>query len=100
MVTHQEQSLNKLALCGPGAPKLGDVKTAECKIEYIFNFKIGGCATPVEKVKDPSTQPTYATPTNILDPNSLQSPATPIQYFLYNFDQKKRLPYKISSWKN
>nr|UGV34912.1 MAG: ORF1 [TTV-like mini virus] len=89
MITHQEQTLNKLALCGPGAPKLGDIKTAECKIEYIFNFKIGGCATPVEKVKDPSTQPTYATPTNILDPNSLQSPEEPIENFLYQFDWRR-----------
>ena len=89
MVIHQEQSINELALCGPGAPKLGNVKTAECKMEYIFHFKIGGCATPVEKVKDPSTQPTYATPSNILDSNSLQSPEEPIENFLYQFDWRR-----------
>nr|UGV35484.1 MAG: ORF1 [TTV-like mini virus] len=89
MVIHQEQSINELALCGPGAPKLGDIKTAECKMEYIFHFKIGGCATPVEKVKDPSTQPTYATPSNILDSNSLQSPEEPIENFLYQFDWRR-----------
>nr|UGV39517.1 MAG: ORF1 [TTV-like mini virus] len=89
MVLHQDSTLNTLALSGPGAPKLGDVKTAECKIEYQFYFKIGGCAKPVEKVKDPSTQPTYATPTNITDPNSLQSPEEPIENFLYQFDWRR-----------
>lgn len=89
MITHQQGALNELALCGPGAPKLGDIKTAEAKIEYKFYFKVGGCAPPVEKVADPATQPTYAAPSNILDTNSLQSPDEPIESFLYQFDWRR-----------
>nr|UGV34150.1 MAG: ORF1 [TTV-like mini virus] len=87
--THQQGALNTLALVGPGAPKLGDIKLAEAKIEYNFYFKVGGCAPPVEKVKDPANQPTYVTPTNIIDTNSLQSPEEPIETFLYQFDWRR-----------
>nr|UGV34589.1 MAG: ORF1 [TTV-like mini virus] len=88
-VQHQIEPLNKLALCGPGAPKLGSTKLAEAKIEYKFYFKIGGCGQPVEKVTDPAQQPTYATPSNILDTNSLQSPEEPIETSLYQFDWRR-----------
>nr|UGV37391.1 MAG: ORF1 [TTV-like mini virus] len=88
-VQHQQGELNVLALCGPGAPKLGKTKLAEAKIEYRFYFKVGGCGAPVEKVANPQTQPTYATPTNILDQHSLQSPEEPIETFLYQFDWRR-----------
>lgn len=89
METHQEASLNTLALSGPATPKMGDIKLAEAKIDYRFYFKIGGCAPPVEKVADPTKQPTFATPSNILDTNSLQSPEEPIESFLYQFDWRR-----------
>ena len=88
-IQHQQGELNTLALCGPGAPKLGSTKLAEAKCEYRFYFKVGGCGAPVEKVKNPADQPTYATPTNILDQNSLQSPEEPIENFLYQFDWRR-----------
>lgn len=89
MITHQQEILNKLALCGPATPKLYDEKLAEAKIEYRFHFKIGGCAPPVEKIADPAKQPTYVTPSNILETNSLQSPEQPIESFLYQFDWRR-----------
>lgn len=89
MITHQQEMLNVLALSGPGTPKMGDIKLAEAKIDYSFFFKIGGCAPPVQKVKDPTTQPTYVTPNNILDTNSLQNPEQPIESFLYQFDWRR-----------
>lgn len=89
METHQEASLNTLALSGPGTPKMADIKLSEAKIDYKFHFKIGGCAPPVEKVADPTKQPTFATPNNILDTNSLQSPEQPIESFLYQFDWRR-----------
>lgn len=88
-IQHQQGELNTLALCGPGAPKLGPVKLAEAKCEYRFYFKVGGCGAPIEKVKNPAEQPTYSTPTNILDQNSLQSPEEPIESFLYQFDWRR-----------
>lgn len=89
MITHQQGALNTLALCGPGAPKLGDIKTAEAKIEYTFYFKVGGCAKAPEKITDPTQQPTFVTPNNILNTNSLQSPEEPIETFLYQFDWRR-----------
>nr|UGV39032.1 MAG: ORF1 [TTV-like mini virus] len=88
-IKNQQGALNTLALCGPGAAKLGNVTLAEAKIEYQFYFKVGGCAKPLEKVKDPSAQPTYVTPANVLDTNSLQSPEEPIESFLYQFDWRR-----------
>nr|UGV37121.1 MAG: ORF1 [TTV-like mini virus] len=88
-IKHQIEPLNSLALSGPGAPKLGTTTLAEAKMEYQFYFKIGGCGQPVEKVTDPATQPTYVTPTNILDTNSLQSPEEPIETSLYQFDWRR-----------
>nr|UGV36485.1 MAG: ORF1 [TTV-like mini virus] len=88
-IQHQVGELNKLALCGPGAPKLGSVVLAEAKMEYKFHFKIGGCGPPVEKITNPADQPTYATPTNVLDTNSLQSPEEPIETSLYQFDWRR-----------
>ncbi len=89
MITHQEQAMDLLALAGPGTPKLGTTKLAECKMEYTFCFKIGGCAPPVGKVTDPTKQPSFAVPANILDTNSLQSPEQPIESFLYQFDWRR-----------
>nr|UGV36352.1 MAG: ORF1 [TTV-like mini virus] len=89
MIKHQEEALNTLALTGPGAPKMGDIKLAEAKIQYNFHFKVGGCASKVEKIANPADQPTYATPSNILDTNSLQSPAEPIETSLYQFDWRR-----------
>nr|UGV37257.1 MAG: ORF1 [TTV-like mini virus] len=88
-IQHQQGALNLLALCGPGTPKLGEIKLAEAKMEYNFYFKVGGCAPPVEKITDPTTQPTWVTPTNISTTNSLQSPDEPIETFLYQFDWRR-----------
>lgn len=89
MITHQQQYLNTLALSGPGTPKTGDIKLAEAKIAYDFYFKIGGCAPPVQKITDPTKQPTFATPNNLLDTNSLQNPEQSVESYLYQFDWRR-----------
>lgn len=35
-IQYQEESLNNIALCGPGTPKLNWAKTLECKFQYTF----------------------------------------------------------------
>lgn len=89
MITHQDDTLETIAQSGPGMAKLDKNKTDECKIEYTFYLKVGGCAPPIDKVKNPAEQPTYPVPNNILEQPSLQSPDEPIETFLYNFDWRR-----------
>lgn len=89
MITHQDDTLETIAQSGPAMAKLDKNVTDECKIEYKFYLKVGGCAPPIEKVADPSDQPTFPVPNNILEQPSLQSPEEPIETFLYNFDWRR-----------
>nr|UGV39238.1 MAG: ORF1 [TTV-like mini virus] len=89
-MTHfQQQALDTLGGSGPATAKLNGKNMVEAKCEYKFHFKFGGCVPPMEKAKDPSEQPIYPIPHNIIQPTSLQSPETPIEQFLYSFDQRR-----------
>nr|UGV34546.1 MAG: ORF1 [TTV-like mini virus]UGV39579.1 MAG: ORF1 [TTV-like mini virus]UGV42463.1 MAG: ORF1 [TTV-like mini virus] len=89
MTRYQDDSQETLAQSGPGVAKLGEDKMAECHCEYKFYFKVGGCVPPMEKVTDPTKQPTYPIPNNQLTTNSLQSPEEPIETYLYQFDERR-----------
>lgn len=89
MIHYQKRTIENIGKCGPATAKLGQYKTAELHCEYTFYFKAGGCVPPMDKITDPSKQPTYPIPTNIADPNSLQSPTEPIGTFLYQFDERQ-----------
>lgn len=89
MLTHQDDTLETIAQSGPGMAKLDKNTNDECKMEYKFYLKVGGCAPPIEKVADPSEQPVFPVPNNILEQPSLQSPEEPIETFLYNFDWRR-----------
>nr|UGV34148.1 MAG: ORF1 [TTV-like mini virus] len=86
---YQHRSLEVLGQSGPATPKLGKDITDELHCEYAFYFKSGGCVPPMDKITDPSKQPIYPIPTNIADPNSLQSPTEPIESYLYEFDERR-----------
>nr|UGV35168.1 MAG: ORF1 [TTV-like mini virus] len=88
-VNYQKRTLENIGKCGPATAKLGQYKNAELHCEYKFYFKVGGCVPPMDKITDPSLQPTYPIPTNIADPNSLQNPREPIETFLYCFDERR-----------
>nr|UGV33991.1 MAG: ORF1 [TTV-like mini virus] len=89
MTRYQDASQETLAQSGPGVAKLGKNKNSECHCEYKFYFKAGGCMPPMEKITDPSKQPTYPIPNNLANPNSLQSTEEPIETFLYQFDERR-----------
>lgn len=86
----QQVSINDICKSGPGTPKMDSKKTVEAKCEYTFYFKVGGNPAQIEKIKDPTEQGKWPIPTanNLFPPNSLQSPTSPVEYFLYNFDQR------------
>nr|UGV39482.1 MAG: ORF1 [TTV-like mini virus] len=86
---YQHRSIEDIAQSGPAVPKLGEYKMAELHCEYKFFFKIGGCIPPMEEITDPAKQTPFPIPTNIDGPNSLQSPDTPIESYLYTFDERR-----------
>lgn len=90
-VTFQIKSINNIAATGPGTIKLQKQQSCEAKFEYLFKFKLGGCPAPMEKLCDPSEQPHYPIPDFKQPTTSLQSPTTPIQTYLYNFDERRGL---------
>nr|UGV35337.1 MAG: ORF1 [TTV-like mini virus] len=87
--TFQIMSLNEIASCGPGVIKLQQTQSAEAHYEYNFFFKMGGCQAPMETVCDPKDQPIYPIPNTKQTTPSLQSPDTPIQTYLWDFDQRR-----------
>lgn len=90
MLHYQHRSIEDIGQSGPGVPKLGEYKTAELHCEYKFYFKIGGCIPPMEEITDPAKQTPFPIPTNITETNSLQSPDTPIENYLYKFDERRQ----------
>lgn len=88
MVQYQEPEINNLLKCGPATAKVDPQKTVEAKCEYMFVFKFGGNPAPMVDVKDPTVQPSFPIPNNMLQTTSLQDPSTPPELFLYNFDER------------
>ncbi len=88
---YQAQTLNNIACCGPGIIKLQNQQSCEAHMLYKFHFKFGGCPPPMEKICSPAAQPTYPIPNSKHATTSLQSPTTPIQTYLYSFDERRGL---------
>ncbi|BAB19326.1 unnamed protein product [Torque teno mini virus 4] len=86
MVQYQQQTINNILTCGPGTPKYNGKNTVEAKLEYSFKFKFGGCPPPMAALEDPCKQPTYQIPQTT---TMLQDPTTPLQYYLWNFDERR-----------
>lgn len=86
---YQYEAINEICKTGPGTPKSGGRKTTEAKFEYIFYFKFGGSPPTVPEIEDPSEQTRFPIPNNFRGTTTIESPNTPIQSYLYNFDTKK-----------
>lgn len=93
----QHQTIEQIVQTGPGIAKLGGRKTVEAKIEYSFKFKFGGCPPKMEKVDNPTEQPTYPVPNNNSEMSSLQNPNWDPQQFLYTFDVRKDILTKTAA---
>nr|UGV38775.1 MAG: ORF1 [TTV-like mini virus] len=85
----QYEAINDICTTGPGTPKSGGRTTTEAKFEYIFYFKFGGSPPTVPEIEDPSEQTRFPIPNNFRGTTTIESPNTPIQSYLYNFDTKK-----------
>lgn len=96
-VTFQIKTINLIASTGPGTVKLRENQTCEAKMEYIFKFKVGGCPAPMEKICNPSNQEKYPIPNFKQNATSLQSPTTPIQTYLWDFDERRGIITETAS---
>lgn len=88
-VRYQVQTVNNIAICGPTVAKLPEQISCEAHMKYQFYFKVGGQPPPMSTIIDPDKQPKYNIPSNLLQTTSLQSPTTPFEYLLYNFDERR-----------
>lgn len=91
-VRFQVQSVNKIGSSAPASAKLPEETSVEAHMKYQFYFKVGGQPAPMSNLTDPNKQPKWQTldnPNNLLQTTSLQNPAQPFEYFLYNFDQRR-----------
>lgn len=88
-VRFQIQTINEICMSQNGTIKLPKQISAECHMKYCFYFKFGGEPAPMSDVQNPEDQPQYPVPNNLLLQPSLQSPTTPFEYYLYNFDERR-----------
>lgn len=84
----QYQSITSICT-GPGTIKLPQNVSAEAHMNITFYFKLGGCAQPIKNIDKPGDQPDFPIPRIDTGSNSLQSPETPIESFLYSFDWRR-----------
>lgn len=89
-LTFQYQTANAFCLSGPGVVKLPPNVSTEAHLGFKFYFKLGGCASEIKRIKDPESMPKFPTPGNLLQKPSLQSPATPLENYLYSFDWRRQ----------
>lgn len=87
----QQRTINDIVSVGPATPKLPPDISSEAKIEYKFHFKLGGCPPQMDDVCDPNSRSKWPTPSNLISSTLLQSPETPIEYYLSSFDQRRGL---------
>lgn len=90
-VRFQVHTVNLIGTTGPNTVKLPENISCEGHIRYNFKFKIGGEPAPMSILVDPQNQPGHTFPNNFLQSTSLQSPTTPIEHFLWRFDERRGL---------
>nr|UGV34272.1 MAG: ORF1 [TTV-like mini virus] len=85
----QTEMENSLGETGPGAPKINYTKSIHAEMKYKVHVKWGGCPAPMEQIFNPCEQEKYPTPGAINSRYEIQSPSTPKEYYLYQWDEKR-----------
>lgn len=96
-VAFQTRAINSIATSGPATIKLPKDTSCEAHIRYRFYFKVGGQPPPMSILTNPTEQPKYPIPDNLISTNSLQSPATPIEQLLWSFDERRQMLTKTAT---
>lgn len=87
---YQQYGINEICSSGPGTPKFTDSRSIQAKLQYTFNFKIGGCPAPMEEVRDPCSQGKYPIPNKIYETPEIENPQTEKSLQLYHFDERRQ----------
>lgn len=87
---YQKESLNSIAVSGPGAPKINKSDSIQAKAFYSFHFKWGGCPAPMLNIKDPCEQAKFPTPNNQLQTVQATDPRTDCRTLLHDCDERRQ----------
>lgn len=85
----QTEMENSLGQSGPAAPKINYTKSIHAEMKYKVHLKWGGCPAPMETIFNPCEQEKYPNPGAINSRYEIQSPTTPKEYYLYQWDEKR-----------
>nr|UGV38315.1 MAG: ORF1 [TTV-like mini virus] len=85
----QKEAIENIIQTGPAVCRSDNIKFVQATMKYDFFFKWGGNPAPMESVYDPTTQPITPLPSGLETNNEIISPETPIQSFLYDWDQRR-----------
>nr|UYM03115.1 MAG: ORF1 [Anelloviridae sp.] len=85
----QKEAIENIINTGFAVCRADNVKNIQAFLKYRFFFKWGGSPAPMETVYDPTTLPTTAIPSGINIQNEIIDPNTPIQQYLYQWDQRR-----------
>ncbi len=85
----QTEIENEIGATGPAAPKINYTKSIHAQVKYKVHLKWGGCPAPMETIFNPCEQEKYPTPGSINSRYEIQSPSTPKEHFLYQWDEKE-----------
>nr|UGV37135.1 MAG: ORF1 [TTV-like mini virus] len=86
---YQKQSIENLLQTGPAVCKNEQQKSVQAHMKYHFYFKWGGNPSSMEKIYDPTAQPTYPIPNTIKGPDEIDDPTTSITEYLYSWDTRR-----------
>nr|UGV38908.1 MAG: ORF1 [TTV-like mini virus] len=87
----QKEAIENIINTGFAVCRADNIKNIQAYIKYDFLFKWGGSPAPMENVYDPTTFPITPIPSDLNLQNEITDPNTPLQSFLYQWDQRRDL---------
>nr|UGV37962.1 MAG: ORF1 [TTV-like mini virus] len=87
---YQTESLNSIAVAGPGSAKINKSSSIQAKALYKFKFQWGGSPAPMHTIKDPCEQTKFPVPNNVLQAVQVQNPNTDPRTQLHDCDERRQ----------
>lgn len=86
----QKEAIENIINTGFAVCRADNIKNIQASLKYRFFFKWGGSPAPMETVIDPTALPTTAVPSGFNIQNEIIDPNTPIQQYLYKWDERRQ----------